>query len=71
MRLTIVLAIVVGTASLFAGYFTADDSLKPLSELGRKCEQMGFKRGTSEFAYCRFELAHQTNPRGTTPITTD
>ncbi len=71
MRLTIVIAIVVGSAPLLAGCFAADDSLKPLAAQGQKCEQMGFRRGTPEYANCRFELAHQTNPRATTPTTTD
>jgi hypothetical protein len=71
MQLTIVIAIVIASAPLFAGCFTTDDFREPLAAQDHKCEQMGFKRGTSEYLNCRFELARLMNPRGTTPGTTD
>jgi hypothetical protein len=71
MRLTIVIAIVVGAAPLFAGCFTADDSGKPLAAYSRQCEQLGFARGTPEHSTCRLELARQANPLGVTPARED
>jgi hypothetical protein len=70
MRLSIVIAIVIALAP-FAGCLIADDSRSPLAAQDHNCQQMGFKRGTSEYSNCRFELARQMNPRGTTPATTD
>ncbi len=71
MRPTVVVAIVVGSAPLFGGCFTADDSGKPLTAHSRQCERLGFKQGTPEHANCRLELARQANPRGVTPATAD
>jgi hypothetical protein len=56
---------------LFAGCFTVNESVKPVRVQSHNCEQMGFKRGTSEYASWRFDLARRLNPRGTTPSTTD
>ena len=71
MRLTIVIAIVVGSASLFAGCFPDGDSRKPLAAHSRQCEQQGFKQGTAEHADCRLELARQANPRAVIPASGD
>jgi hypothetical protein len=71
MQLTIVIAMVVGSAGLFAGCLPADESKKPLAAQGHECEQLGFKPGTSEFANCRIELARQANPRAVIPAGED
>jgi hypothetical protein len=71
LNLAIPIAIMIASAPLFAGCFTADAPRKPLAVQDHKCEQMGFKRGTWEYINCRFELARQMNPRGTTPNTVD
>jgi len=71
VRLTIVIAIVVGSAPLFAGCFTADNSGKPLAAQSQQCEQLGFMRGTPEHSKCRLELARQANPLGVTPARED
>lgn len=71
MRLTIVIAIVIGSATLVAGCFPADDSSKSLAAHSRKCEQLGLKQGTPEHSNCRLELAHQAHPRGVVPARED
>ena len=70
MRLKIVIAIMVLSAPLLAGCFTAE-SWKPLTAHGQQCEQLGFKQGTPEHANCRLELARRATPRGATPATPD
>jgi hypothetical protein len=62
-------AIAAASASLLAGCFGPDDSKKPWIAHDRKCEQLGFKRGTPEHINCRFEQARQATPRGGAPGT--
>jgi len=71
MRLSCLIAIAAVSAALLTGCFTADDSRKPLAAHDRKCEQLGFKRGTPEYTNCRFEQAGQATPRASTPAMTD
>jgi hypothetical protein len=63
IRLGNITAIAAVSAPLLAGCFGSDDS-KKLSAQDRKCEQLGFKRGTPEHINCRFEQARQATPRG-------
>jgi hypothetical protein len=71
MRLTISIAIAAASLSLLAGCFTADDSGKRLAAHDKKCEQMGFTKGTPGHANCRLERAREATPRGAAPATTD
>jgi hypothetical protein len=48
MRLTIVVAIVIPSALLFGGRFTADDSRKSMAAHSKQCERLGLKQGTLE-----------------------
>jgi hypothetical protein len=71
MRLTILIAIMVGSVPLIAGCFPADDSRNPLAAHSRQCEQRGFRQGTPEHSDCRLEVARQANPRAVIPATED
>jgi hypothetical protein len=71
VRQTILLALAPASAVLLSGCFPVDDSKKPLAAHDKKCEQLGFKRGTPDHSNCRLERARETTPRGASPATTD
>jgi hypothetical protein len=71
VRLIIAIAIAAVSAVLLSGCFPGDNSAKPLAAHGKKCEQLGFTRGTPEHANCRLERAREATPRGASPATTD
>jgi hypothetical protein len=71
VRLTILIAIAATPSVLLSGCLPADNSTKPLAAHSKKCEQLGFTRGTPEHANCRLERAREATPRGASPATAD
>jgi hypothetical protein len=71
VRLTIVIAIAAASAVLLSGCFPGENSTKPLAAHSKKCEQLGFTRGTPEHSDCRLERAREATPRGASPATAD
>ncbi len=71
VRLTIVIAIVAVPSVLLSGCSPGDKSTKPLAAHNKKCEQLGFKRDTPEYAKCRLERAREATPRGASPAPAD
>jgi hypothetical protein len=71
VRLMVLILIAAASAVLLSGCFSADDSAKPLAAHSQKCEQLGFMRGTPEYANCRLERAREATPRGASPATAD
>jgi hypothetical protein len=69
MRLASITAIAAVSAPLLASCL--DDSKKPWMAFDRKCEQLGFKRGTPEHAKCSLELSRYATPRGSPPAAPD
>ncbi len=67
MRLTGMIAVAIGSAPLLTSCLGFDDFKKPWMVHDRKCEQLGFKRGTLEHTSCRLELARAATPRGSAP----
>jgi hypothetical protein len=66
MRLTGIIAVAAISVPLLASC-GSDYSKKPWMAYDRKCELLGFKRGTPEHAKCRLELARHATPRGGEP----
>jgi hypothetical protein len=71
VRLTILIAIATASAVLLSGCFPGDNSVKPLAAHTKKCEQLGFTRGSPEHANCRLERAREATPRGASPAAAD
>jgi hypothetical protein len=67
MRLIGIVSVAAVSAPLLAACFGPDNPKNPWMAHDRKCEQLGFKRGTTEHINCRFELARAVTPRGSAP----
>jgi hypothetical protein len=67
MRFTGIIAVAIVSAPMLRSCLGSDDFKKPWMVHDRKCQQLGFKRGTLEHTNCRFELARATTPRGSAP----
>jgi hypothetical protein len=71
VSIAIVIAIVATSSVLLSGCLPGDNSSKPLAAQSKKCEQLGFTRGSPEHANCRLERAREATPRGASPATAD
>jgi hypothetical protein len=71
VRLTVFIAIVATSSVLLPGCLPGDNSTQPLAAQSKKCEQLGFTRGSPEHANCRLERAREATPRGASPATAD
>ena len=67
MRLTGILVVAIVSAPMLRSCLGSDDFKKPWMVHDRKCEQLGFKRGSLEHTNCRLELARAATPRASAP----